>query len=1007
MSVTPSVYTIGAEYSFVDALAEGMLVRFGSDPMLLSSATVLLPNRRAVRSLRDAFLRLRGQEPLLLPGMKAIGDVDEAELELASAGLGLDLSTLQPPISQTQRLALLSQLVERWQIPGLEKNQLAPAQAWRLASELSQFIDHVHTADANFDDLADLAPENLAAHWSETLEFLKIITVHWPEILTALGVQDPAAFRNQSIKALESFYRQKQPSAPVIAAGSTGSIPVTARLLRTIARLPQGCVVLPGLDTDIDDDTWEKLDETHPQNALKRLLNAISISRFEVQAWCADHETTPTGIESRSNLLKTALLPAVQTPTWQSSQMASDVGSGVFAGLTALVAPSRREEAAAIAVALREVLETPGKTAALITPDRQLALHVRAALKRWNIDIDDSGGDRAIGSQPGRLLALIAAAVSDRFGPLSFLALLQHPFLTAGMTRPEYLSLTRCIDSSALRGVRPAGGLDGIFRRAERLVEDKKSAIGQQELALIKTLVRILKPLEKAMQEPASLKHVLLTHIEVAEALCDQPDEAGANKLWQGEGGTALAAQLADLLEHVEPLEVPTPESYDALFAEVMASVTIRPIWNKHPRLHIWGPLEARLQHADMMIIGGLNEGIWPAEPKIDPWMSRSMRAELGLPPLERRIGQSAHDFVVAASAPEVMLTRSEKTDGTPTVPSRWWFRLEACAGRKIPSADHYLMWARNLDDVDAVTPLSPPAPKPPVDARPQKLSVTQVQELMRDPYALYAKKILGFAPLDPIDDKPNAAQKGTLLHDALERFLTEPGPRAGPEGLARMMEIGRRVFAPVLTQPAVYAFWWPRFERIATWFVDNEPSHSAQFETLVVEGWARGTLDLGAGLPPFTLIAKADRIDKHRTSGAYVIIDYKTGVIPTARQVEAGFAPQLPLEAWLAEVGAFEGLPAGTVDDLVFWKLTGGEPVQEQKRPVKDVRAAIEQAEDGLKTLVRAFFNADTPYLSNPRPTITGYGDYDHLARVKEWQNAALLEDGAGLVRGLGEADT
>ncbi len=1007
MSLTPSVYTIGAEYSFVDALAEGMLARFGSDPMLLSSATVLLPNRRAVRSLRDAFLRLRGQAPLLLPGMKAIGDVDEAELELASAGLGLDLSTLQPPISQIQRLAILSQLVERWQLPGAEQTQLAPAQAWRLASELAQFIDHVHTADAKFADLADLAPENLAAHWSETLDFLKIVTEHWPQILSALGAQDPAAFRNQSIKALESFYREKQPTSPVIAAGSTGSIPVTAHLLKTISRLPQGCVVLPGLDTDLDDETWEKLDETHPQNALKRLLNAISISRFEVQTWCADHETKSTGIESRSALLKTALLPAVQTSTWQSSNIVSDAGSDIFAGLRAMVAPSRREEAAAIAIALREVLETPEKTAALVTSDRQLALHVRAALKRWSIDIDDSGGDRALGSQPGRLLALVAAAMSDRFGPLSFLALLQHPLLTAGMARPAYLSLVRCIDSGALRGVRPAGGLDGIVRRIEALAEDKKSAIGQQELALVQTLVRLLKPMEITLQEPASLKQVLLTHIEVAEALCDQPDQAGANKIWQGEGGTALAAQLADLLEHVEPLKVPTPESYDTLFAEVMASVTIRPTWNKHPRLHIWGPLEARLQHADLMIIGGLNEGVWPAESKIDPWMSRSMRAEFGLPPLERKIGQSAHDFVVAASAPEVILTRSEKTDGTPTVPSRWWFRIEACAGRKIPPADHYLMWARSLDDVEAVMPLSPPVPKPPVDARPQQLSVTQIQELMRDPYALYAKKILDVAPLDPIDDKPNAAQKGTLLHDALERFLKEEGPRAGSEGLARMMEIGRRVFAPVLTQPAVYAFWWPRFERIAKWFVDNEPSHSEHFETLVIEGWARQTLDMGAGFPPFTLIAKADRIDKHRTSGAYVIIDYKTGIVPTARQVEAGFAPQLPLEAWLAEVGAFDDLPAGAVDDLVFWKVTGGEPVQEQKRPVKDVRAAIEQAEDGLKTLVRAFFNADTPYLSNPRPTITGYGDYDHLARVKEWQNTALLEDGADLVRDPAEVET
>jgi ATP-dependent helicase/nuclease subunit B len=386
------------------------------------------------------------------------------------------------------------------------------------------------------------------------------------------------------------------------------------------------------------------------------------------------------------------------------------------------------------------------------------------------------------------------------------------------------------------------------------------------------------------------------------------------------------------------------------------------------------------------MILGGLNEGIWPGEVKSDPWMNRPMRKDYGLPPLERRIGQSAHDFLQAASGGTVYLTRAEKLDGSPTVPSRWWFRLEALAGAPIPRADQYLDWAHALAAAARKPLAAPPAPKPPVAARPDTLSVTQVETWMRDPYGLYANKILGLNTLDPIDDAPSASTKGTLLHEALERFLAEPGPKYGAEGLVRLIETGKRVFEPVLTQPTVYAFWWPRFEHIANWFVGNEEKRAEKYEVAAIEARAK------AKVPgtEFTLIAKADRIDRRRADGTLEVIDYKTGNVPTAKRVAAGFAPQLPLEAWLAEVGGFEGITKTAVHDLIYWELKGGDPVQQQKRPVKDVRHTIDAAIAGLQELVQTFASEKTPYLSNPRPSEAGYGDYDHLARIKEWRGGA-----------------
>lgn len=978
----PKIFSIDAGFSFVDELAKGILERFGADPLILPTITVLLPNRRAVRSLREAFLRLFENKPILLPSMRALGDVDDGEMELLGAGYGVDPTDMLPPISPVRRLVLLARLVQAWYSSGGDAN-LAPAQAWRLAADLAKLLDQVQTERVSFGKLEELAPAAMALHWTKTLEFLKIITATWPEILADEAAVDPADYRNQMLAQVKLLYEQASVDTPVIAAGSTGSLPATADLLAVISRLPKGCVILPGLDQSMPDEIWQDIDDTHPQVALKLLLNRIGASRHEVGSW--RDQPCPFN-ESRIKLLQNSLLPARATDMWRKLSLPK-VQADLWCGMRAIVAPTRREEAEAIAVVLREVLETPAKTAALVTPDRQLALYVRMALRRWGVHIDDSGGDRAVNSLPGRLLSLLAHAASESFGPKVLLALLQHPLCASGISRQDFIHFVRTIDKYALRGVRPASALAGVARHLRALGETKNSGIDRKVIAHFERVKGILEPFEQALSGDTTVAVALRALVAAAEGLAATDDEPGAEILWRGEAGTALADHLSDLIENADILTLSGAGGLGTFFDEVMSTVTVRPTWNQHPRLAIWGPLEARLQQADLMILGGLNEGVWPRDADPDPWMSRSMRSAFGLPSVDRRIGQSAHDFLLAASAPDVILTRSEKTNGTPTVPSRWWFRVEALARQKIPAADVYLQWGQSLSTAPRTVPLSPPEPKPPVSARPNKLSVTQVQEWMRDPYALYAKKILNLSKLDALDERPNAATKGTLLHEALERFLKEEGPIVGEAGYQRLMATGEKVFETVLTQPTVYAFWWPRFQRIARWFVDNEAERQKTFDAAVIEGWARHEFTVQGCPEPFTLIAKADRIDLHRQDGTAVIIDYKTGNIPTARQMSAGYAPQLPLEGWLVQEGAFEGLDKADVADLVFWKLSGGDPVQEQKRPVKDLDATIEAATKGLHTLIQVFSDDKTPYLSNPRPSDAGYGDYDHLARVKEWQ--------------------
>lgn len=983
-TTAPKVFTIDPAQPFVDALAAGLLDRAGGDPAALADMTVLVPNRRAQRSLRDAFLRLMGQKPALLPAMRPIGDVEEDEITFLGAGLGHDPSDLPPPIGPVRRQVLLMQQVMRWM--ALKGERLAPAQGWRLAGELASLMDSVDTEGLSFAGLKDLVPEGLAHHWEQTLEFLKIVSESWPAILDAEGAMNPAARRDALLDMITDAWAVNPPGGQIYAAGSTGSIPATARLLSVVARLPNGAVILPGLDASMPDDAWDQIDATHAQGVLKSLLAVMGANRHEVEQWRAPG--LPMG-QSRSALLRDALLPAIKTDSWRTLGYAAD--DAAFAGLSKLVAPTRREEADAIAVMMREVLETPARTAALVTPDRALARMVRASLARWGIEVDDSGGDRVLNTLPGRFMALLAEAAANGFAPIVLLSLLQHPLVAAGFDRNSFLAALRRLDMDVLRGVRPAGGLQGLMARARTVAADPKAQFADSDLAILKAVCSLLEPFETLLAEEASLDTLLRCHVEVAEALAATDVEDGSARLWKGEAGQALADGLADLMAETGPVSGVTPDSYAALFAELLAGVSVRPVWRQHPRLSIWGTLEARLQRADLMILGGLNEGTWPGEIKAEPWMNRPMRASFGLPPLERRTGQAAHDFVQAASGGDVVLTRAEKVSGAPTVPSRWLFRIEALMGRDVPSAGPYIEWAAALDQAGKATPVRPPMPRPPLEARPNRLSVTQVENWMRDPYALYAQKVLGLKPLDPVDDRPNAATKGTLLHEALERFLDEDGPLHGEDGLKRLIATGRKVFEPVLTQPTVYAFWWPRFERIAEWFVRNEASRAQDFEVAAIEKWAEAKLP---GLD-FTLFAKADRIDRRREGGALTIIDYKTGNIPTLNRVEAGFAPQLPLEGWLARRGAFEGVPAADIEDLIYWELKGGDPVQQQHRRIKDVNSIISDAEQGLSRLVKAFAEPDIPYLSNPRPAHTGYGDYDHLARVKEWRNADDPFDG------------
>lgn len=986
----PSVFTISPDRPFLDDLALGLHAdpRFGlgAEPAAMAKWRIFLPTRRACRSLAEAFIRANGGRPLLLPRITPLGDIDEDELAFRPSD-GADeqghdravLAAVPPAIAPLRRQLLLARLVTKH-----KDGAISPDQAVRLAGELARLLDQVHTEGLDFSALQDLVPDDFARHWQITLKFLAIITEHWPRILAEEGAIDPADRRSRLLLAQAKLWRERPPEAPVIAAGSTGSIPATAELLAVVAQLPRGVVILPGLDTAADAVTWEALEPSHPQFAMARLLERMGTARAKVGTWPALARSSGPSRTPRVRLINLALRPAASAhaeAAWPPLEQALE-------GVSRLVAPTPQEEARAIALVLREALEHPHRRAVLVTPDRAIARRVAGELQRWGVAVDDSAGVPLAKTPPGTFLRLTARMLVEALAPVPLLAALKHPLAACGLAPHAFRWRVRRLERRVLRGPRPAPGLAGlraaVDHAGDALLGD---TIGRLDAAILPFM-----ELDQAGRQPLSI--LLAAHLAVAEALAAGKGEPGARRLWAGEAGEQALAFAAEVAEAADDAPSVSVRAYPALLDELMSGRTVRPRYGRHPRLSILGPLEARLISADVVVLGGLNEGTWPARADTSPWMSRPMMTAFGLPEPERRIGLAAHDFAQGFCAPEVYLSRAARVERTPTVPSRWLVRLEnvVLGGEMtewLAGASPHLHWQGLLDRPAEVGPVAAPSPCPPVKARPRALSVTQIETWMRDPYSIYARHILGLRRLDPLDADASAADYGQFVHHALEAFIAAY-PKALPaDAEDRLLALGRERLGAHEDRPSVLAFWWPRFQRIVRWFIELERERRGGVAAMA--GEVKGEIAFDAPAGRFTLSARADRIDTLR-DGDLVIIDYKTGMVPKKKELEAGFAPQLPLEAAIAVRGGFAGVPPGAVAALEHWRLHG--KIEGGERcPVKaaDVGALAEEAFAGAAALVARFDLPATPYPSRPRSShAPKFSDYEHLARVREWSAGA-----------------
>lgn len=983
------LFTIAPGLPFLPTLARGALARLGTGEEL-AAATILLPTRRAARALQAAFLREADSPALLLPRLRPLAglSVEDAD-ELALPAL-LDLP---PAVEPLRRQAVLAGFAAKW--PPRFGGPPTAEHAWALGGELAKLLDEIALEEAEIlpDDpallehrwlerLDGLAPESLASHWQITTTFLRAAVVEWQAWLHAQGLLDVGVRRVMALRAQRRAWEENPPEGAVIAAGigMGGTIPAASDLLRVVAtRLPRGFVVLTGEDVATAALPEAALDgaPTHPFAGQRAMLARMGATLADAVPWVPG-EATP-----RAHLLGTALLPAGHLAPWLEPGLRPEA----LAGMTRLSAGDSQHEATAIALALRGALETPGARAALVTPDRDLARRVAAELPRHGILADDSAGQPLSDTPPGAFLRLIAKLAAGEMGPVALLALLKHPLCAAGMARGDLLSAARALEAKALRGPAPAPGLAGL------------RALGLAEAApLLDALEACLDgftalPDDAAPTPPADL---LDAQLRAAEALATTPELPGGLRLYAQAEGEALARHLAALPPALAELPPIAPAEWPGLFEALLAAGTTRAARVArgrtgaalHPQVEILGLLEARLLDFDLVVLGALDETIWPQAADPGPWMSRPMRREFGLPSPELRIGRVAADFFqFGAGSARVVLSRAARRGGSPTVPARWLTRLDTLLkgqGLVMATAPE-AHWAKLLDAPEAVRPQGRPAPSPPRAARPHRVTVSDVALLLADPYAFHAKHVLGLKPLAPLEQEAGAADYGNLVHTAMHRFLVLLGAGWPGEAQARLMweEAMAEALARAAPRPAVAAIWAPRLARIGAEVIRLEAAARPRLRQSLAE--VKGGLDLRRPGGVLRLDARADRLDLF-DDGNLRLVDYKTGTTPSGKEVARGDAPQLPLEALIAERGGFEGMEGGPVTALEYWRLTGALEPGKITALDLDIADAVERAHAALLRLADRFLFGEAPFAAHPHPRRRAAPDYRHLSRADEW---------------------
>ncbi|QCE32669.1 double-strand break repair protein AddB [Acetobacteraceae bacterium] len=1013
-----SLHALPLRVSFFETIAKAWLEagkeKQSLEKFAFDEGMILVPGRRAARHLSEAFLRVLDGKALLLPRIAVIGDMERsANFEAIEK-----LLKLPPAISKLHRTALLMSLVKKFQEVSEETELLSSAKIlWGLASSLGELIDEADRAEISLSEAIEKAQaesQDLSAHWEKILKFLAIVSQALPEILTRDSFLNPVAREVERLNILAQSFEEKPPLGNVWAVGFVDGSSGVANILSKVAALPKGRVILRGIDLEIPDSVWEILPQSHPQFIFKDLLERMGKARADFQNWDfalskidgTDLSFSKAPTSQREIFWREAFSPKMAMQIENGQPMPLNVPDNTWR----IEAEDTQQEARAIALALRDGISKPAKTAALVTPDRSLAIRVSAELKRFGINADDSAGAALAGTPSAVFLRLVIAAASENFSAVSLLALLKHPRASFGLGRDNARPLIRCLEREILRGAPINGGITGLRQKLESL-ESEGLTVGKQHelMALLDRLesaFEVFVPMMGQKYQEFEALDLLRAAIASAEKLAlpevTQEIPEPESRLWRGEDGQKLAEHLSELLVAFKenPLPPQPLEGFADFLSETMQGISITGLRNyldgeevSHPRVFILGILEARLLSFDRVILGGLNEGIWPPLANCGPWMGRMMRKSGGLFLPERRLGAFAQDFqAFACGTGEVIFSRSMRDAERPNIAAPWLIRAKALMGKgkDFPSFKS-LTWAKNLDIALHVKGAEQPFPKPPIAFRPRKLGVTSVAILQNFPYAIYANKILELSPLAGLAENMDYKDFGILIHKALETIFERKLPQKG--NLAQIETVFFEALADAPYRQSIKNWWHPRLKAIAAIIWEREKT-SVPKKIFLEQSLSYQFQD-----PSFELTGRADRVDILKTEHGEraVIYDYKTGTLPRLSAVEKGEYPQLLLEGAVLRSGGFDQMESFEIEDLIYWQLKGSSKQKENFRTLlsgamrkpgpeqqANIRKQMNHILDNLYQLIVAYENPEKAYEAGNG---TLDSPYAQLARMVEWR--------------------
>lgn len=998
-----NIYNISPRYSFLDVLAKYIIETAKEQNLNIANDLILLPTRRSCRYIKDIFLKLNNNEASLLPTIRSLGDIDEngiAILDYENEGLEVGLPDA---ISSIERNLILSSMVK------IKMKDLSDEQTYSLAVDLAHLMDTVEMEELNFANLKNIVSDEYSEHWQETLEFLKIVTEEYPKVLTSYNRLNPIARKVKLIEKQIEFWKKYPHKGRIFAGGSTGSLVPIAKMLKTIANMENGFLILPGLDKTISDSDFEiltsdlTLNQNHPQYGLLKLIKGLNLKVSDIPELplYEDYETSP---QSREILSSYIMLSTQMGDSWEILRTSKKFNQDALEGVSEITFDDENEEVLGLAMLLRKSIEEKKKTL-LITPDRKIAKSVSNKLKKWNIVVDDSAGIPASDTITGNYYLLILKMIYDDFSPYSILAVLKHKYTHLGYSKKKLEEITKLFEIEVLRlygNIKNLEDIEKILNLPSSSLAKKfprynskspKQSPSPEVLNLIKKIKELTDNFSSLMKskEKYNLYDLLVKHIKLVESFVSSEESNTNNILYSSDLHEQFSLEVRNLLDSLKQLkekgdniDLMTASAYFVFISNYFLSQSLRPTIGTDLNIAIMNSIEARLLPADLYIMAGLNEGTFPSITSDDPWMNRAMKASFGLPLPERKIGLSSHDFVEFFCKKNVIMTHSSKIDKKTTITSRWLSKLSAIKEICEIKTDDSLStevksWIDNFN-IGNVKRYERPSPKLSKEIRmkPVKFAATEIETFLKDPYEIYAKKFLSLYKQDDINVNNINIEFGNIIHKALDIFIKNNYQTT--EELLSLME---RQISPTMSISQV-DFWLPRFKQIADWFVKSYNENKNIIKKSIVE--EQGSFEF---VKDFILEAKADRIDVLK-DGTLSIMDYKTGSPPAIDKVKNSEAPQLLIETIIAENNGYKNLPKNSkVSELKYIKLKKDDLGKETSiNNICDIEEAVNKLKEDLEKIIKEFRNENTPFYSQPNESKKlSFPNYEHLSRVKEWK--------------------